>query len=97
MIADRTAELNALLAWKSDYAQDLEIDVVITTNEVNLRHGTGVLVRRVLAGWSNLFSIRFQDDWGDPEFGRWNIRLPSPARIAGRASGIFCACWAIGA
>ncbi len=80
MIADRTAELNALLAWKSDYAQDLEIDVVITTNEVNLRHGTGVLVRRVLAGWSNLFSIRFQDDWGDPEFGRWNIRLPQPGQ-----------------
>jgi hypothetical protein len=69
-------DLNALLAWKSDYAPQNPIDVVITTNEINDRHGTGVLVKRVLQGRRNIFSIRFQDDWGDPQFGDWDIRLP---------------------
>jgi hypothetical protein len=70
------AQLGALVAWRSDYAKQVDIDVVITTNEINDRHGTGVLVKRILQGRPNLFSIRFQDDWGDHDFGDWNIRLP---------------------
>lgn len=69
------ADLNALLAWKSDFATDTPVDVVITTNEINDRHGTGVLVKRILHE-RNLFSIRFHDDWGGPQFGEWDIRLP---------------------
>jgi len=77
-----------MLAWKSDYAthdasrhaqQDAhqpEIDVVITTNEMNQRHGTGVLVKRLLDARPNLFCIRFQDDWGANDLGDWNLRLP---------------------
>src|ERR1700678_4211953 len=66
------AQLGALVAWKSDYAKQVDIDVVITTNEINDRHGTGVLVKRILQGRANIFSIRFQDDWGDHDFGEWN-------------------------
>lgn len=74
-------DLDALLAWKSDYAgndtQQGAIDVVITTNEINHRHGTGILVKRILNhGQRKLFSIRFHDHWGEPQFGDWNIRLP---------------------
>ena len=80
------AKLEALVAWKSDYAnhyanQDA-IDVLITTNEMNNCHGTGVLIKRVLerpkhlGPRRNLLCIRFQNDWGDHDLGEWNIRLP---------------------
>jgi hypothetical protein len=68
-------DLAALLAWKSDYATQAPVDVVITTNEINDRHGTGVLVKRILEGRRNIFSIRFRNDWGDPQFGDWNLYL----------------------
>jgi hypothetical protein len=80
------AKLDAFLAWKSDYAKgdanQREIDVLITTNEMNDRHGTGVLIKRILERPEhtpprrNLFCIRFQNDWGDHDLGDWNIRLP---------------------
>lgn len=70
------ARLDALVAWKSGQAQPDEVDVVITTNEINDRHGTGVLVKRILQNRPNLFCVRFQNDWGDHDFGDWNIRLP---------------------
>ncbi len=78
------AKLAALVAWKSDYATDYAnqaaIDVLITTNEMNDRHGTGVLIKRILEpngeARRNLFCIRFQNDWGDHDLGDWNIRLP---------------------
>jgi hypothetical protein len=68
-------DLATLLAWKSDYATQVPVDVVITTNEINDRHGTGVLVKRILEGRRNIFSIRFRNDWGDPQFGDWNLCL----------------------
>jgi hypothetical protein len=74
------AKLDALVAWKSDYARSdanqAAIDVLITTNEMNHRHGTGVLVQRILKARRDLFCIRFQNDWGDHDLGDWNIRLP---------------------
>jgi len=84
------AKLDTLVAWKSDYAKrdanqaagQLDIDVLITTNEMNDRHGTGVLIKRILEQPEhpkprhNLFCIRFQNDWGDHDLGDWNIRLP---------------------
>jgi hypothetical protein len=73
-------KLDALVAWKSDYAKrdvnQARIDVLITTNEMNDRHGTGVLVKRILKSHRDLFCIRFQNDWGDHDLGDWNIRLP---------------------
>ncbi len=77
--AIRTQRLNGdlatLLAWKSDFATQEPIDVVITTNEINDRHGTGVIVQRILQGRRNIFSLRFRNDWGDPQFGDWNLCL----------------------
>jgi hypothetical protein len=78
------ARLDALTTWKSDYAKrsathyanQAAIDVVITTNEMNDRHGTGVLVKRILKRRRNLFCIRFQNDWGAHDLGDWNICLP---------------------
>lgn len=51
------------------------IDVVVTVNEINDRHGTGPLVRRVLAGRRRVLSIRARTDYGYQEFGDWNAVL----------------------
>ncbi|MBW1859187.1 MAG: FkbM family methyltransferase [Deltaproteobacteria bacterium] len=46
------------------------IDVVITYNEMNQRHGTGALVRRIFEGSDGILSIRSNDHYGgDHEFG----------------------------
>ena len=51
------------------------IDVVVTLNEINERHGTGPLVKRVFAGRRGIFSIRSRDDWGVHDFGDWNATI----------------------
>lgn len=49
-------------------------DVILTPNEVNLRHGTGVIVRNIFADSDNILSIRFHNyydakqDFGDVNF-----------------------------
>ncbi len=72
--------VDTLSASKPEYAglstNRGAIDVVITTNEINRRHGTGVLLKRILRGRPNLFSIRLKDDWGQQDLGEWDIRLP---------------------
>jgi hypothetical protein len=74
------ARLDALTAVRPEYAaicaSRTAIDVVITTNEINQRHGTGALLKRILRGRPNLFSIRVHDDWGRQDLGEWDIRLP---------------------
>lgn len=40
------------------------VDVVVTPNEMNDRHGTGVLVKRVFAGHRHIFSIRSANHYG---------------------------------
>ncbi len=50
--------------------------VVVTTNEINDRHGTGPLVKRILAGKRNIFCIRARDDWGGHDFGDWDVKIP---------------------
>ncbi len=50
------------------------VDVVITANEINDRHGTGILLKRILDG-GNLFSIRSRNDWGESDFGRWRATI----------------------
>ena len=59
---------------------DEPVDVVITSNEVNDRHGTGPLVKRVFGGRSNVFCIRSQNDWGGHDFGLWSVCLPQRER-----------------
>jgi hypothetical protein len=51
------------------------IDVVVTLNEINERHGTGPLVKRIFAGRRGIFSIRSRDDWGEHDFGDWDVRI----------------------
>jgi hypothetical protein len=47
-----------------------DANVVITQNEVNQRHGTGALVRRIVADTPNILSIRSLDDYGgEHQFG----------------------------
>jgi hypothetical protein len=46
------------------------VDVVVTMNEMNDRHGTGVLVKRIFGGCKGIVSIRARDDYGgDHSFG----------------------------
>jgi len=51
------------------------IDVVVTMNEINDRHGTGPLVERVLAGPRRVLSIRSRSDYGFQEFGEWTAAV----------------------
>jgi hypothetical protein len=52
------------------------VDVVVTLYEINDRHGTGPLVKRVLSGGQRVFSIRARSDWGYQDFGDWSAVLP---------------------
>jgi hypothetical protein len=52
------------------------IDVVVTINEVNDRHGTGPLVKRIFHGRRHVFSIRSREDWGEQDFGDWSVTVP---------------------
>jgi FkbM family methyltransferase len=53
------------------------VDVVVTLNEMNDRHGTGVLVKRVFDGCSAIFSIRSRDHYGgDHSFGEASAVVP---------------------
>ena len=51
------------------------IDVVITANEINDHHGTGLLLKRILDE-RRLFAICSRNDWGVQNFGRWNATIP---------------------
>ena len=56
------------------------VDVAVTMNEVNDRHGTGPLVQRVFQDKRNVLSIRTRNDWGFQNFGDWQIRLSHQGR-----------------
>ena len=54
----------------------LDADLIITTNEVNPRHGTGALVKRIFADSSNIFSIRsFNHYNGEHDFGDVSLQF----------------------
>ena len=51
-------------------------DAIITPNEVNLKHGMGVLVERFFGGFTNVLSIRSQDSFdGEQNFGIHKLRI----------------------
>lgn len=53
-----------------------QADVIITCNEVNERHGTGVITRRIFADSTNIFSIRANNHYGaEHDFGDVSICL----------------------
>ena len=53
------------------------IDVLITCNEINDRHGTGVLVRRIFGDGRDLVHLRSSTNYGGQTFGRRAFVLPS--------------------
>lgn len=69
----RRACLGALIRGESHGAGP--IHVVVTMNEINDRHGTGPLVKRIFQGRRGIFSIRSRDDWGVHDFGDWNATV----------------------
>jgi len=51
--------------------------VVITVNEMNYRHGTGALIKRVFPDSRGILSIRSHDQYkGEHDFGEVSIHLP---------------------
>src|SRR5258708_4465643 len=51
-------------------------DLIITSNEVNRRHGTGVLLKNIFAKQSRFISVRARDDYnGDHDFGLRSFSL----------------------
>lgn len=57
------------------------VDVVVTMNEMNDRHGTGVLVKRIFAGCRGIASVRTRDDYGgDRDVPEGVIVLPQKGR-----------------
>jgi hypothetical protein len=51
------------------------IHAVVTINEINDRHGTGPLVKRIFKGRRNVLSIRSRDHWGFQDFADWSITI----------------------
>jgi len=51
-------------------------DVVVTLNEINDRHGTGPLIKRLYEGDSNVLAIRSRNHYGEQDFGAWDAMLP---------------------
>jgi hypothetical protein len=76
------AELRARLSSLIAPEDAGPIDVVITANEINDRHGTGLLLKRILDG-GRMMSICSRNDWGVQDFGRWNATISQ--REASRA------------
>jgi len=51
-------------------------DVILTPNEVNLRHGTGVIIRNIFHQSSNILSLRFHNHYdGEQDFGDLSLCL----------------------
>lgn len=50
-------------------------DVLITTNEINERHGTGVILLRFFGDCGNVLSVRSQDHYEGKTFGAAQLKL----------------------
>ncbi len=59
---------------------DVTSDVVVTLNEVNDRHGTGPLIKRLYQGNPNVLSIRSRNHYGEHDFGAWDAMLPQQGK-----------------
>ena len=77
--------LKTLMASLS--GERLKLDVVVTSNEINDRHGTGPIIKRILAGRKNILSIRSRDDWGAHDFGDRSVTMPQAGKS--REEGFF--------
>ena len=53
-----------------------EVDLIISPNEVNERHGTGVILKRVFGGDPHIFSLRSSCYYNEHSLGDVNICVP---------------------
>ena len=60
---------------RGDRENSAPLDVVVTPGEINDRHGTGPLVKRIMKGRRGVCSVRARDDWGHQNFGDWNVKI----------------------
>jgi FkbM family methyltransferase len=61
-----------------DSSEHAPFDIAITYHEINRRHGTGILIQKLLRDWSRLLTIRSVDTYGGGQlFGETDLRLPS--------------------
>ncbi len=57
------------------------VDVLVCCNEVNERHGTGILIKRMFADENSVVSVRANDHYeGDQQWGRVQAVAPSSAQ-----------------
>ncbi|QHV01842.1 beta-1,6-galactofuranosyltransferase [Synechocystis sp. CACIAM 05] len=77
-IWDSLAEGQAVDArFEAQTAKIIDASVVITASEVNYRHGTGALVRRVFPNDGQIISVRSDNHYGgDHNFGLESYHLP---------------------
>ncbi len=54
-------------------------DVLVTLNEINNRHGTGPLLKRLVKGRDDILCVRSRDDWGEHDLAGWNARIAQPS------------------
>ncbi len=85
--AGRREPFNFVVSASPDATQDLSepVQVVVTMNEINNRHGTGPLVKRLYQGRRNVLAIRSRNDWGVQDFGDWHVCLPQQRRTRSEA------------
>ncbi len=61
------------------------VDVLVSCNEVNERHGTGILIKRMFADPNTVISVRATNDYaGDQDWGR--VQAVAPATAIDRAA-----------
>jgi len=71
------SELGVALRGATTANDSQAVDVIVTPNEMNERHGTGSLVRRLFGGRPGIVSIRARNDYGgEHELGDEAIVLP---------------------
>src|SRR5207244_12677752 len=57
--------------------QSIPFDLIVTHNEVNRRHGTGVILQNMFPDDSRLICVRAQNDYnGEQAFGASSFCLP---------------------
>lgn len=76
--ATRRSELRATLSGDNG-ASDRRVDIVFCPNEINDRHGTGILIQRMFPlDARNVVTVRGQSEWGgEQEFGAAQLVIPS--------------------
>ncbi len=80
-----TRRINSPVAAQQDTSSPLDghdqaLDVVVTLNEVNDRHGTGPLIKRLYQGNPNVLAIRSRNHYGEHDFGAWDAMLPQQGK-----------------